>query len=331
MKRFIPFLLMLTLGGCDQPQVSSLALSAEQKKTLADFIQRVKSDMVYMPAGSFLMGDFCREMRRGGAYCSADEDNKPAHQVELSAFSIAKFKITHEDYDFYLKMSGLPSQKFKEEWQNEMLAEMTVLEKSPAIISWSEADNYCRWLKQQTGLNFAFPTEAQWEYAARNKGKYVSIASDDGSLRYNLKTGRGENFATDEDREVVAESLHIDSINVFFPVDHWPPSPAGLYGMADNGKEWVQDWYDPEWYQKSPRRDPQGPEKGVIKSQRYDQYWKVTRGADSSSSGRPSGMTFSRNYKVPEPDYPAGVTARCVVNDPKPLNGIQHVTDSKTE
>ncbi|MCZ5325222.1 hypothetical protein O5699_22905 [Escherichia coli] len=70
-------------------------------------------------------------------------------------------------------------------------------------------------------MNFALPTEAQWEYAARNKGKYVSIASDDGSLRYNLKTGRGENFATDEDREVVAESLHIDSINVFFPVDHW--------------------------------------------------------------------------------------------------------------
>ncbi|MXD08448.1 formylglycine-generating enzyme family protein, partial [Escherichia coli] len=93
-----------------------------------------------------------------------------------------KFKITHEDYDFYLKMSGLPSQKFKEEWQNEILADVTVLEKSPAIISWSEADNYCRWLKQQTGLNFALPTEAQWEYAARNKGKYVSIASDDGSL-----------------------------------------------------------------------------------------------------------------------------------------------------
>ena len=42
-------------------------------------------------------------------------------------------------------------------------------------------------------------------------------------------------------------------------------------------------------------------------------------------------MTFSRNYKVPEPDSPAGVTARCVVNDPKPLNGIQHITDSKTE
>ncbi len=42
-------------------------------------------------------------------------------------------------------------------------------------------------------------------------------------------------------------------------------------------------------------------------------------------------MTFSRSYKVPEPDYPAGVTARYVVNDLELLNGIQHVTDSKTE
>lgn len=57
----------------------------------------------------------------------------------------------------------------------------------------------------------------------------------------------------------------------------------------------------------------------------------MTSGADSPSPGRPSGMTFSRSYKVPEPDYPAGVTARYVVNDLELLNGIQHVTDSKTE
>ena len=107
---------------------------------------------------------------------------------------------------------------------------------------------------------------------------------------------------------------------IHFPVDHYPPSPAGLYGMADNGKEWVLDWYDPEWYQKSPLRDPQGPEEGVIKSLKYEQYWKVTRGADQPSPGWPSRMTFSRSYKEPEPDYPAGVTARCVVNESNPLD-----------
>ncbi len=94
-----------------------------------------------------------------------------------------------------------------------------------------------------------------------------------------------------------------------FPVDHWPPSPAELYGMADNSKEWVQDWYDPAWYQKSPRRDPQGAEKGIVKDEDAGQYFKVTRGADYPSPGWPYGMTFSRSYKVPEPYYSAGVTA----------------------
>ena len=51
---------------------------------------------------------------------------------------------------------------------------MTVLDNIPAIINWREADKYCRWLKSQTGLNFSLPTEAQWEYAARNRGKRVS-------------------------------------------------------------------------------------------------------------------------------------------------------------
>ena len=319
MKRLIPFALLL-ISGCDRHEPPSPALSAEQKKELAEFIRQMKSEMVYMPAGSFLMGDFCREMRDGGPYCTIDKNNKPAYQVALSAFSISKFKITHENYSFYLVMSGLPPQKFEEEWQNEMLADMTALKNSPAIISWGEADNYCRWLKKQTGLNVSLPTEAQWEYAARDKGKYISIATDDGTLRYNKKTDRGENFATDEDRRVAAAPLGILSVLIHFPVDHWPPSPTGLYGMADNGKEWVLDWYDPEWYQKSPRRDPQGPEKGVIKDHKAGQYWKVTRGADQPSPGWPSGMTFSRSYKEPEPGFPAGVTARCVVNEPEPLN-----------
>ncbi|WP_428945853.1 formylglycine-generating enzyme family protein [Pantoea sp. FN060301] len=321
MKQLIPFALLLMISGCDRQEAPSAALSAEQKKELAEFIQREKSDMVYMPAGSFLMGDFCREMNHGGLNCSAKKDDKPLHQVALSAFSISKFKITHEDYDFYLKMSGLPPQKFEEERRNKTLAKMTALKNSPAIISWGEADNYCRWLKKQTGLNVSLPTEAQWEYAARDKGKYIVIATDDGTLRYNRKTGRGENFATDEDRDVAAGQLGILFLLIHFPVDQYPPSPAGLYGMADNGREWVLDWYDPEWYQKSPRRDPQGPEKGVIKDDEAGQYWKVLRGADHPAPGRPSGMTFSRSYEVPEPGYPAGVTARCVVNEPEPLNG----------
>ena len=275
-----------------------------------------------MPAGSFIMGDFCSKMHGGGMYCSGEKNNKPAHLVELSAFSISKFKITHEDYSFFLKTSGLPSQRFQEEYRNKNLSGMTMFENSPAIINWSEAKNYCMWLKKQTGQNFSLPTEAQWEYSARDKGKYIIIATDDGTLRHNKKNGLGENYATDEDRGNVKVPEDFISELVHFAVDKYPPSPAGLYGMADNGKEWVMDWYDPDWYIKSPLRDPQGPEQGVIKDKETGQFFKVLRGATRPAPGRPSGLTFSRSYQVPEPGYPAGITARCVVNAPHPLNAM---------
>jgi len=320
----MPFIILLTVTACDSRDKPQPELSAEQQTQLKNFIHRIKSEMVYMPAGTFLMGDFCSEMRGGGMYCTIDKNNKPAHRVELSAFSIFKFKITHEDYDFYLNINGFPKREFKNHWENKHLAQMTVFARSPAIISWGEADSYCRWLKAQTGLNFSLPTEAQWEYAARDKGKYISHATDDGTLRHNQKTRRGENYATDEDRKVAAEPLGIVSFLIHFPVDNYPPSPSGLYGMTDNGREWVMDWYDPEWYTKSPSKDPQGPEKGVIKDEETGQYLKVLRGVSDPFPGRPSGLTFSRSYKIPEPGFPAGITARCVANEPHPLSAMEN-------
>jgi formylglycine-generating enzyme required for sulfatase activity len=124
-------------------------------------------------------------MRNGGAFCTSDKNNKPVHEVELSSYSISKFKITHENYAFYLEMTGQPKQQFDKEWRNKTLFDMTFLKNSPAIITWTEASNYCSWIKKESGLPFSLPTEAQWEYAARNRGQYVVIATDDDTLRIN--------------------------------------------------------------------------------------------------------------------------------------------------
>ena len=260
------------------------------------------------------MGDFCSKMRNGGAFCTSDKNNKPVHEVDLSSYSISKFKITHENYAFYLEMTGQPKQHFDKEWRNKTLSDMTFLKNSPAIITWTEASNYCSWIKKESGIPFSLPTEAQWEYAARNRGQYVVIATDDGTLRVNEKSGKGENFATDEDREQAGEPNGILPSLINFPVDKYSPSPLGLYNMADNGKEWVIDWYDPDYYSKSSKKNPQGPDKPIVKDKSSGQYWKVLRGASNPTPGYPSGLTITRYYQVKDPEAPLGTTARCVVN-----------------
>ncbi|MBJ9294367.1 SUMF1/EgtB/PvdO family nonheme iron enzyme [Citrobacter werkmanii] len=305
--------LFLFIGGCDNAAKLKTHTPQEQAQ-IQKYISRIKSNYIFVKGGSFWMGDFCKKMRNDGPYCSPERDTKPLHEVELSSFSIAAYKVTHEDYDFYLKMSGLPPQRFEKEYANEMLAAMTYFKKSPAMVTWTEASHYCTWLKKETGLPFSLPTEAQWEYAARNRGQNVLVATNTGDWQADESTGYGKNYATDEDRREVEKNTGKDSVFVHFPVDKYPPTSLGLYGMADNGYEWVQDWYDPDYYKTSPRLDPQGPLSPVVKDMDTGQYRKVQRGGDHPDPTGDVGLTFFRGYDIKDKSYPDGSTMRCVVN-----------------
>ena len=52
------------------------------------------------------------------------------------------------------------------------------------------------------------------------------------------------------------------------PVKSFPPNGYGLYDIVGNVWEWTNDWYDPDYYSKSPTNNPQGPRDGVQKVQR---------------------------------------------------------------
>ena len=310
--------LFLLISGCDNG-TKPVKHTLQEQTDLQQHINHVKADLVYVKGGAFWMGDFCKKMRNGGPYCSPEKDTRPLHEVELTGYSISKFKVTHEDYRFYLKIAGLPEQHFDKKWRNDALAEMTHFKNSPAIVTWTEANNYCAWLKNETGLPFSLPTEAQWEYAARNRGQYILVATDDGVWRENEKTGYGENYATDEDRQAVEEKTGIDSTSVHFPVDKYPPTLFGLYGMAENGYEWVKDWYDPDYYNNSAKKDPQGPDKPVIKDKKTGQYRKVRRGGNNPDPTGDVGLTFFRGYNIKDNNFPDGTTVRCVVNSSEPI------------
>jgi formylglycine-generating enzyme required for sulfatase activity len=127
-------------------------------------------------------------------------------------------------------------------------------------VSWNDARAYCEW----TGTRL--PTEAEWEYAARgglerNAFPWGDNLEPDGEHRMNVFQGRfpGENTGA-------------DGFLGTAPVDAFPPNGYGLYNVTGNVWEWCADWYDADYYPSSPRRDPQGPDRGTNRVMRGGSY-----------------------------------------------------------
>ncbi len=242
------------------------------------------------------MGDF------GTVHNSAKQpyygglDTMPLHTVTLDSFSIAAYKTTYEDYDIYTEANGLP--KIGQNTRDIYYKRRT----APAWTHWQAAREYCQWLGKQVGTPMDLPTEAQWEYAARNRGGMVVYATDNGKIE------PGRNVPT---YEWLEEHNHnpargTKSASALYEVGLFPPSPLGLYDLVSNGAEWTLDWYDSKYYQKSPVMNPKGPEVGTE---------KVTRGQENLS---PEGMEMRAMTMVRLPVDPTGKFAdyamRCVAN-----------------
>jgi formylglycine-generating enzyme required for sulfatase activity len=196
--------------------------------------------------------------------------------------------------------------------------------RKPAGVSWYGAKAYCLWLGKLTGKAFDLPTEAQWEYAARSGGKDVLFATDNG------KIDEGRNYPADDDPRIKPRLIAFD-------LGSFPPNPAGLYGMIDyDSTEWVQDWYDPHYYEHSPTQNPKGgTEQSSINPEHPERGpRKVTRGLQSTNTDM-SGYTFTRGYielkNHPQSGYSSMQSEqfRCIIN-PTPVKPSSSKPDAAT-
>ncbi|WP_425135247.1 formylglycine-generating enzyme family protein [Citrobacter braakii] len=310
-------IVLIAVVGCDQnPTSVKPRHNTEDQARLQEFVTQIKSELVFVEGGEYLMGDFGEEYGVERLQYDGRKDSKPLHRVELSSYSLSKFKASNQQYQFYLAWNGLSGRKVDKRllkrWR-----EKGRIPDAPAHVDWHEAERYCAWLGEVTGLPFSLPTEAQWEYAARSRGKYVVAPTDDGTIR--IENRKGINIATELDTEEYAKKTGSTlKWRSPLPRDFRPPNPLGIYDMAGNGWEWMKDWYDPEYYSHSPVKDPQGPEQPVFKDP-DGYYTRVLRSQDFSGPGR--GLTMVRYKADPEsrPYLPTDKTVRCAVNHPGPV------------
>lgn len=323
----------LVVGGCAESSGESDALKENvDPQELKSFIAGVVENLVYVEGGSFLMGDFGAQFGAEKIQYDGEADSKPLHEVKLTAYSMEKFKVTNKDFQFYLRANGKQLRTVSEGSEEKWVAISTALD-TPAHMDWYEAEQYCSWLAKISELPFALPTEAQWEYAARSRGQYLPVATDNGTYKVTQVPAtehdgpRGINISTYYDRKAFAEEKGWSTEGFTpLPVDRFPPNPLGLYSMSDNGREWTNDWYDPDYYKQSPVNDPQGPDEPVWKN--YDgRVTKVARGQDYANYNWAIGANVYRKPAEPHGYIFAeklislfSSTARCVVNSPRPVN-----------
>ena len=105
--------------------------------------------MVPIKGGTFDMGD---------TFGEGEAREKPVHSVTLSDYWLCKYPVTQGLWKAI--MGGNNPSGFK---GNDLLPVETV--------SWDDAQAFIQALNKKTGGEYRLPTEAEWEYAAREGGK----------------------------------------------------------------------------------------------------------------------------------------------------------------
>lgn len=221
-----------------------------------------EAPMVLVPAGEFIMGS------------TQGDDEKPVHRVYLNAFYMDKYEVTVGQYVKYLEATGM---EMPSDWD---IMNQAQHHKRPVVnINWFDAATFCKWAGKR------LPTEAEWEKAARGTDGRMYPWGNEAPTRLHANFGKKE----------------WDNHMALVPVGSFEmgKSPYGIYDMAGNAWEWVNDWYDHDYYKKSPAKNPKGPAKGQSKVVRGGSWLYVPDFLRTSFrfNAEPSGRQFGYGFR----------------------------------
>jgi|SRR3990170_2860846 len=217
------------------PQDDDLGVSEElkkegEKKKVIKKEDLPPIDMVFVKGGCFTMGDQTGD---------GDEDERPAHEVCLNDYYIATTEVTQELFEKV--MGHIPAWKYNPKMPRDP--------KSPVnYVSWSIVQEFIGKLNEITKGYYRLPTEAEWEYAARSGGKDQLWAGTGNEAEIG-------NYAWYED----------NTEDMIVPTKGKKPNALGLYDMSGNVWEWVEDYFDFDYYKISPKSNPFGADYSLFR------------------------------------------------------------------
>jgi formylglycine-generating enzyme required for sulfatase activity len=193
-----------------------LTAAKEQSLKLGGLFKECAKDcpeMIVIPAGEFTMGSPTTEQ---GRY----DNEGPQHKVTIAKpFGVSKYDVTFADWDACVSV-GVCSKAADSGYGRGT---------NPVInVAWDDAKTYVTWLSKMTGQPYRLLTEAEWEYAARAGTATAYYWGDDiGKGNANCK-GCGSQWDAQQTS----------------PVGSFRANQFGLYDMAGNVFQWVQDcWH----------------------------------------------------------------------------------------
>lgn len=225
--------------------------------------------MVFIPAGPFIMGATREQqqivLRYGwppdwhARIARLVKSAGPQRRVYLDSFHLDKHEVTNRQFEEFVQATDHRPPTF---WSSHpQLSEPGL----PVVgVSWHDADAYCSWAGKR------LPTEAEWEKAARGVDGHIYPWGNNWD-RNKLRSaehiaGRPlEDFSSWFAWQRIATTDPVLARPTAVGTHHQGVSPFGVMDMAGNVWEWVADWYGPDYYARSPSRNPRGPAGGELK------------------------------------------------------------------